>query len=161
MITFTGSSTLFSETVLSEVNKDSCNAFVNTFSAVDMSFYSKQGLNLKVDPNSKNAAHSNIKKAIVNIAKVQVETMKEERKTATLAEGENDKFDDSANKNGSSSATGISDYINELPKGHEAARACEFASQTEEVYANLYGFKYMLNTKVLKNSNKYNEILRF
>lgn len=161
MTTSIDSLTLCLAKALNVANKDSCNAFVNTFSAVEMSFYCKQGLNLEINPSSKQSGHAEAKKVQASITKTQVESAKDEGRIKGKADEENQKLDDSPTKHGSSLLTKITDYINELPFGHEVARAYEFATQTEEVFANLYGFKYMLNAKILKNTDKFNEILRF
>lgn len=135
---------------------DCCKVFVSTMGAVESKFHSSQGeyFEPSITP-SYTPMHVKPVKEITEGEGDEKSENRENAKSDNLSKNENGQV------SWGSLVKASGEYLRELSKGNERARAEEFGNQCEVVFLTEFGFKYVLNHKLLQKKNRFNEILMF
>ncbi|CAI2359026.1 unnamed protein product [Moneuplotes crassus] len=132
-------------------NEDCCHVFVNTFSA-NKSIISDANF----QPPSEDPEYSPLK-----IKPVEDEAEGEDE------EGEEKEKDDpklhtqKSQLNFGKLVAKATEYSSDLSKGNEIPRALEFSRQCEIVFLKHFGFKYIMNPKILGKHKDFSQIFEF
>eukprot|EP00343_Euplotes_focardii_P006146 CAMPEP_0205808628 /NCGR_PEP_ID=MMETSP0205-20121125/12627_1 /ASSEMBLY_ACC=CAM_ASM_000278 /TAXON_ID=36767 /ORGANISM="Euplotes focardii, Strain TN1" /LENGTH=208 /DNA_ID=CAMNT_0053084587 /DNA_START=123 /DNA_END=746 /DNA_ORIENTATION=+ len=133
-------------------DQDCCEVFINTFSA-DNNTVTKPDFNK--DPESEEYYPDKVKPVVEIEDEGDEEDADPDLKEKTPVK-KSEHLSSLANL-----VSKVSEYLNELSKGNEIARAHEFSRQSEIMFLKHFGFKYAMNHEVLERTNQFAEIIEF